>query len=444
MILQYTANKKCKSERSRGNMSKQYLKIIGGNPLVGRVEVHGAKNAVLPILAAGLLTKEDLVVENCPYITDVEAMVKLLCNLGASVTREGRRIIVRGQATHARVNDTLCKDMRSSMFMLGALLATLGEVETPLPGGCKIGLRPLDIHLDGLRKMGVEVELQKDGIRCSAKRLVGAKILMKYPSVGATENLLMCATLAKGRTTLVNCAREPEIVSLAECLRGMGAKISGEGTSVMHIEGVKELGGTRYTPVGDRIVAGTILCGVALCGGDVEIDGANAKHLGAVIGVLQSKDCKIYGDDSYMRVQSSGRMHALRAQTAPYPLFPTDMQPQLLCASCFSDGVSVVSETVFENRFAHAKEMQKLGAKINVCHNVAVVSGCDRAEFPYMIKGGKLVASDLRGGAALCLAALKIQGESMVYGLEYIDRGYERIEDTICALGGYAIRKNEG
>ena len=284
-------------------MSNQYLKIIGGNSLSGRVEVHGAKNAVLPILAAGILTSEDVIVQNCPYISDVDAMTILLEELGAEVIRNGRNIIVRGLATHARVDDLHCKDMRSSMFMLGALLATLGEVETTFPGGCSIGLRPLDIHLDGLKRMGATVEMTKSGIRCTAKSLIGAKILMKYPSVGATENLMMCATLAKGRTTLVNCAREPEIISLAECLRSMGAKISGDGTSVMKIEGVKRLFGTRFSPIGDRIVAGTVACATALCGGDVEIDGANVNHLGAVINCLQSKDCKIDGDDTYMRVR---------------------------------------------------------------------------------------------------------------------------------------------
>lgn len=424
-------------------MSNQYLKIIGGNSLSGRVEVHGAKNAVLPILAAGILTSEDVIVQNCPYISDVDAMAILLEELGAEVIRKGRNIIVRGQATHARVDDLHCKDMRSSMFMLGALLATLGEVETTFPGGCSIGLRPLDIHLDGLKKMGATVEMTKSGIRCTAKSLIGAKILMKYPSVGATENLMMCATLAKGRTTLVNCAREPEIISLAECLRSMGAKISGDGTSVMKIEGVKRLFGTRFSPIGDRIVAGTVACATALCGGDVEIDGANVNHLGAVINCLQSKDCKIDGDDTYMRVRSTGRIHGVHAQSAPYPLFPTDMQPQLLCASCFSDSVSVIRETVFENRFAHVKEMQKLGAKINVRGDTVTIFGCEKSDSPYLIKGGSVVASDLRAGAALCIAALKIKGESKVYGVEFIDRGYERIEDVFCSLGGYVLRTKD-
>lgn len=424
-------------------MSNQHLKIIGGNQLFGAYEVHAAKNAVLPILAAGLLTKEDLIVENCPYITDVEAMTKMLAASGADVARDGRRIIVRGQARTSLVNDELCKDMRSSMFMLGALLATVGEVETSLPGGCDIGSRPLDIHLDGLEKMGAEITVDQSGIKCKAAKLIGAKILMKYPSVGATENLLMCAALAKGRTTLVNCAREPEIVSLVECLRAMGARIRGEGTSVIEIEGVKELAGARFTPVGDRIVAGTLLCATAVCGGDVQIYGANKKHLGAVINALQNKNCKIEGDENYLRVRSDGRMHAVRVSTAPYPLFPTDMQPQLLSAACFSDGVSVIDETVFENRFAHARELAKLGARIKITDNTAIVEGCGKSDSPYMISGGQMTASDLRGGAALCIAALKISGESRVYGLEYIDRGYENIEDMFCSLGGYVLRTKD-
>lgn len=424
-------------------MSKQYLKIIGGNQLNGRYEVHGAKNAVLPILAAGLLTEEDLTVKNCPNITDVNAMTKMLEALGERVERDGRRITVRGRAALTRVDDSLCKDMRSSIFMLGALLTSCGEVETLFPGGCDIGLRPLDIHLDGLKKMGASVTVTESGIKCEAERLFGAQILMKYPSVGATENLLMCATLAKGRTTLVNCAREPEIVSLAECLRAMGARIRGEGTSVMEIDGVDKLYGAKVNPVGDRIVAGTLLCAGALCGGDIEIDGVSVKHLDAVISALKSKDCKIEGDENYLRVRSNGRMHGVRVTTAPYPLFPTDMQPQLLCASCFSDGVSVIKETVFEKRFAHALEMEKLGARINVNSDTAIVSGCSKFDSPYMINGGTLVAHDLRGGAGLCLAALKIKGESRVYGTEYIDRGYESIEDMFCSLGGYVLRSKD-
>lgn len=424
-------------------MPRQYLKIIGGEELFGRYRVHGAKNAVLPILASGLLTDEDLIVDDCPHISDVDAMVKLLEDLGARVEREGRRIIVHGRAQRTRVDDSLCKDMRSSMFMLGALLTSCKEVETLLPGGCDIGARPLDIHLDGLKKMGASVTISKSGIHCQAQRLFGAKILMKYPSVGATENLLMCAALAKGRTTLVNCAREPEIVSLAECLRAMGARIRGEGTSVMEIEGVEKLHGARITPVGDRIVAGTLLCAGALCGGDIEIYGADIRHLGAVASVLKNKDCKIEGDESYIRIRALGRVHGVNVSTAPYPLFPTDMQPQLLCAACFSDGISVVKETVFEKRFAHADEMQKAGARISVSRNAATISGCARADFPYMIKGGTFVAHDLRGGAGLCLAALKIKGESRVYGLEYIDRGYERIEDMFCTLGGYVLRSTD-
>ncbi len=424
-------------------MSEQYLKIVGGNQLEGRYEVTGAKNAVLPIMAAGILSKQDVVINNCPYISDVDAMAKLLCNLGADVVREGRRITVRSQATRTRVDDSLSKDMRSSMFMLGALLATLGEVETSFPGGCDIGIRPLDIHVDGLKKMGATVSVSERGIRCEAKNLFGAKILMKYPSVGATENLLMCATLAKGRTTLVNCAREPEIISLAQCLRAMGARISGEGTSVMNVEGVNELGGAKITPVGDRIVAGTLLIATALCGGDVRIDGANINHLGALVGVLKNKDCKIDGDDSFMRVRSNGRMHAVHVSTAPFPLFPTDLQPQILSAACFSDGVSVIDETVFKNRFAHARELEKLGVRLKVENNVATVFGSQKPDSPYVINSGIVRANDLRGGAALCLAAMKTRGECRVYGVKYIDRGYERIEDIFCSLGGYCLRAND-
>ena len=440
-FLQIHAKIKTNTQRK---VSMEYFEILGGNSLFGRTTVHGAKNAVLPLLAAGILSEETVSIEDCPYISDVDVMCRLLEDLGARVEREGRRICVRGKAVRARASESLCKDMRSSMFMLGALLASLGEAEIPFPGGCKIGSRPLDIHVDGLRKMGAEVEYTEQGLHCHAGKLHGADVLLKYPSVGATENLLMCAALAKGKTTLINAAREPEIVSLARGLRAMGARVSGEGTPVIRIDGVDKLGGCAVTPVFDRIVAGTVLCAVAMCGGDVIIEGASERLLGTVCDTLRSKDCKITSDGNSMHVISTGRVHPVNILTAPYPLFPTDMQPQLLALSCFADGVSEIHETVFENRFAHAEELKKMGAHIYVNGNGAIIDGNPNLADMCSDTPRTLISKDLRGGAGLMLAGLKAKGETRVFGTQYIDRGYERIEDVFCALGGSVRRKNEG
>ncbi len=421
-------------------MSGDFFKIKGGNELVGRAEIHGAKNAVLPLMACGLLTEDEVIIENCPYISDVEAMIKILRALGAQAIREGRRIRVVGQVNRVGVEKSLCKDMRSSMFMLGALLATRGEAVMDFPGGCAIGLRPMDIHFDGLRKMGAQIEYTQTGVRCFANKLIGADIVMKYPSVGATENLLMCATLASGKTQLVNCAREPEIISLAQCLRAMGARIRGEGTSVIVVDGVDKLGGCTVMPIADRIVAGTIACAVALCGGDVEIDGANKNHLGALCDVLNGKNCKISGDENSMRVRALGRPRAMHVTTAPYPLFPTDLQPQILACACFADGVSLIKETVFESRFAHALELKRLGANVSIEKDVARVVGCNKIDDMSRLRAGEMHARDLRGGAGLMLVALKLRGESRVYGTNFIDRGYEKIEDMWCGMGAYVAR----
>ena len=411
-------------------MNGEHIVITGGRRLEGSVTVHGAKNAVLPLLAAGILTEEELIVEDCPYISDVDSMTELLSEIGARVLREGRRICVSGKATGARASETLCKSMRSSMFMLGALLSSTGRVEMPLPGGCDIGARPLDIHLDGLRRMGARTECDGNYLRCTADRLHGADIFMRYPSVGATENLLMCASLAEGSTMLVNCAREPEIVALAKGLKAMGAKISGEGTSVIKVEGVKRLGGAALNAGGDRIVAGTLIAAVSLCGGDVTVYGAKPEDMRSVIDAFRSQYCDIEENGVCLRVRSQGRVRARSVITAPYPLFPTDMQPQYFACQCFSDGASKICETVFDGRFAHAREFAKMGADISVCANSATVFGKEKG-----LHGADLIASDLRGGAGLCIAALKTEGESRVFNPHFIDRGYENFESMLSALG---------
>ncbi len=412
---------------------EEMLVIRGGSPLKGDITVHGAKNAVLPLLLAGTLTDEEVEISDCPFISDVEAMTLLMRSLGVDVSREGRSIRVRGSAKRANADGALSKTMRSSMFMLGALLSTVHEVHMPLPGGCNIGARPLDIHIDGLRAMGARVEAGEDMLDCYADELRGADIVMRYPSVGATENLMMCASLAKGDTRLINCAREPEIVCLAKGLKSMGADISGEGTSVMRIRGVGRLKGASLAPCGDRIVAGTLVAATAVAGGDVRIYGVDPSDISSVTDVFKSEHCRISGDDVCVRVRADGRIHPVNISTAPFPLFPTDMQAQLMGAMCFSDGVSVIDETVFERRFAHARELVKLGADITLDAGRAIVRGS--ALTGRKLQGAIMHARDLRGGAGLAIAALGAEGESAIFDIGYIDRGYERLEDMFSCLG---------
>lgn len=401
----------------------------GGRPLKGSIRVHGAKNAVLPLLAASILTDETVAVEDCPFISDVDAMTCLLSRMGAQVRREGRRIYVRAEdVVPAEDMGELCGAMRSSMFLVGALLARRGEVRVPLPGGCKIGDRPLDIHLDGMAKLGAEASVSAGEVRCRCARLKGADIVMRYPSVGATENLLLCAAVAEGRTRLINCAREPEIIALARALNAMGGRVRGEGSSVMTVDGVDKLHGATLVPNPDRIVAGTLILAAALLGGDVTVLGADKRDADSLLPYLPCM--RISADGAGVRVVcDGGRMRAFEACTAPYPLLATDMQPQLFACALKARGVSRITETVFRNRFAHARQFEKLGAKIYLTGSTATIVGVDA------LRGAALKADDLRGGAGLCLAALAAEGESRIEGVEYIDRGYEGLEETLSLLG---------
>ncbi len=407
--------------------------IRGGNPLHGSVRLHGAKNAVLPLLMAATLTDEEATIVDCPDISDVRAMIKLLTSLGVEVSREGRNIRVSGRVQAREGDENSAKVMRSSMFMLGALLATTGEVHMPLPGGCDIGGRPLDIHIDALKKMGAEAQISGGVLHCKAKRLEGADIIFRYPSVGATENVLMCAALANGTSRIINCAREPEISSLACALKAMGARIYGEGSSVMTVEGVKALRGAKLTPCADRIVAGTLLAATAAAGGDIFVYGAEQRDLRAVADAFCGEHCKVGFDSAGVRVRSDGCVSARNITTAPFPLFPTDMQPQFMAASCYSDGVSVINETVFERRFSHARELAKMGADITLDGRRAIVRGS--ALLHAQLAGAHMRAQDLRGGAGLIVAALAAKGESVIEGARFIDRGYENIEETLRLLG---------
>lgn len=415
----------------------EYLEITGGNPLIGKTRVHAAKNAVLPIMAAATLASSPVEIYDCPDITDVDSMCGILSSIGVSTEKNGRTLTVFGEPTAADVPDYLSCALRSSVFMLGALLTRLGEVRLFTPGGCRIGARPMDIHIDGLCALGASVEYGDDNLRLYAKKLKGAEIRLKYPSVGATENLLLAAAGAEGETVLIGCAREPEIESLCQLLRLMGAGIEGEGTPVIKIRGTNRFDGARITPVFDRIVTGTVMTAVAVTGGRVEIDNCNSSALGAVVTSLVSKHFTVIDGGGMMTIESDGVLFPTDIVTGPYPLFPTDMQAPFMAAQCYAAGVSQTTETVFENRFAHVGELVKTGADISLENEVATVSGGKK------LHGADMYAADLRGGAGLVVAALGAEGQSRVFNLRHIDRGYEKIEDVFSSLGGKISRKDD-
>ena len=413
------------------------LVVRGGRKLLGEVTVHGAKNAVLPMLAAGMLSDEPVTLTDCPRITDVEDMATMLGALGCAVTREGRSMTVCGGCLGSETPAELAGAMRSSVFMLAPMLVRTGEARMHAPGGCRIGARPTDIHLDGLRRLGAKISEEDGCIVCRADRLKGADIVLRYPSVGATENLLMAATAAEGRTRIIGAAREPEISSLADLLRKMGAAVGGEGTPVLTVEGAGRLSGAVAAPVPDRIVAATVLTAVAVCGGKVALSGAQIGHLGAVLSRLLSGGTRLTEHGGVLIFESDGVPSPCRIETGPYPLFPTDMQAPLMAYMCFARGTSSVRETVFESRFAHAAELAKMGAEIGVAGSYAFVNG--RGE----LKGARVHAPDLRGGAGLVIAALAADGESVISGVGHIDRGYERIEELFSSLGADIVRTGE-
>ena len=397
--------------------------------------VHGAKNAVLPMLAASVLTPAPVTVRDCPHITDVEDMLGVLRALGVEVTVTDREITVTGSPACTDIPPGLAGGMRSSVFMLGALLSRCGEVELASPGGCRIGARPLDIHFDGLERMGVRVECGDGRILCTADRLHGADIVLRYPSVGATENLVMAAVCAEGVTRIIGAAREPEIVSLIRLLRKMGADISGEGTPVVTVRGVDALDGASVLPVKDRIVAGTVMSAVAVCGGRVEIAGADSSVMGAVISPFLGAHTFLVEHGGSVTFESDGMLSPTDVGTGPYPLFPTDMQAPFMACQCYAAGMSTMRETVFEDRFAHVPELVKMGAKIALAGCTAFVDGSGG------MHGADLVSRDLRGGAGLVVAALGAKGQSTVSGVHYIDRGYEDLPALFRALGARAERR---
>jgi UDP-N-acetylglucosamine 1-carboxyvinyltransferase len=411
--------------------------INGGQPLNGEVWVSGAKNAVLPILAACLLADGPVTIGNVPHLHDVTTTMELLGQMGVELVIDERmKIHVDPRTTNRYFAPyDLVKTMRASILVLGPLVARFGEAVVSLPGGCAIGSRPVDLHLKGLQALGADVSVENGYIKARAKRLKGARINLDLVTVTGTENLMMAAALAKGTTIIENAAQEPEVVDLANCLNAMGAKIDGAGTATLVIEGVERLSGTTYEVLPDRIETGTFLVAGAITGGKVTAKRARPKTLDAVLSKLEDAGAHISTGEDWIELDMRGkRPKAVNVTTAPYPAFPTDMQAQFTALNCVAEGVGVITETVFENRFMHAHELQRLGADIQLEGNAAIIKGVEK------MSGAPLMATDLRASASLVLAGLVAQGDTVVDRIYHIDRGYENIEEKLGGLGAHIRR----
>jgi UDP-N-acetylglucosamine 1-carboxyvinyltransferase len=406
--------------------------ITGGETLNGEVQISGAKNAVLPILAAGLLADGPVEIGNVPHLHDVTTMMELLGQMGVDLAIDDKmRVHIDSRRTHRFVAPyELVKTMRASILVLGPLVARFGHAEVSLPGGCAIGSRPVNLHIKGLQALGAEVSVENGYIRATAGRLKGARIVFDLVTVTGTENIMMAAALAQGTTVIENAAQEPEVVDLANCLNRFGAKIHGAGTNTIVIDGVERLHGGEYDVLPDRIETGTFLVGGAMTGGKVTCRRARADTLDAVLAKLEEAGAHITTTDDSIELDMRGnRPRAVDFTTAPYPAFPTDMQAQFMALNCVADGVGVITETIFENRFMHVQELQRLGADIRVEGNTAIVRGSDK------LSGAPIMATDLRASASLVLAGLVAAGETTVDRVYHIDRGYENIEEKLSGLG---------
>ncbi|MDE6058427.1 MAG: UDP-N-acetylglucosamine 1-carboxyvinyltransferase [Clostridia bacterium] len=405
--------------------------IDGGRRLCGSVRVQSAKNSVLPLFAASILTDKRVTIRETPAISDVFCMAQILRELGADVTFRGEDVTIdSSNACCHEISSSLTKELRSSVFMLGSLLTRFHRARIAYPGGCDIGLRPIDLHLNALKRLGVNITERDGFILCECERLRGAEIPLDFPSVGATENILLAAVKAEGTTVLSGAAKEPEIVDLQNFLNAMGAKVSGAGTDEIIVEGVKELGGVNYKPMKDRIEAGTFLIACAVCGGEVEVVGVKNQHIGLLLHKLRENGCKIHTKNDRIRIESSGRLRCnRRIETMPFPGFPTDLQAQMTALNCTCEGGAIVIENLFETRFKYVPELQKMGADIEVQGRTAFVRGVKE------LHGASVVAGDLRGGAALVLAALGAKGVSEVIDLSHIDRGYSDLQKKLKTLG---------
>ena len=412
------------------------LRVEGGVRLEGRLRVDSAKNAVLPIMAAAVMADGPVILEHVPSITDAIHMAEILRMLGGEVDWKDRRVTIDSMCMNSwETPEDLSKQIRSSIFLLGPLLTRFHRATMTYPGGCEIGLRPIDLHLNGLRSLGVEIDEDGGLIRCDGRNMHAGEVHLDYPSVGATENVMMAAVLLDGTTVIHNAAREPEIVDLARFMNAMGADVRGAGSQYIVIRGVKKLSGASWTPMPDRIVAGTLMAAAAITGGEVELVNAPAGDMVAVISKLREMGCRVDETANYLYLKAPERLTAFRQlQTQPHPGFPTDLQVQMLALLCTAQGTGVIVENVFENRFTHVGDLRRMGAQIMCSGRTAVVSGVER------LSGANVTARDLRGGAALVLAGLRAEGVTVVDGAALIDRGYDALENQLKVLGARVER----
>ena len=416
----------------------QKLVIQGGTTLNGEVSISGAKNAALPILCASLLTAETLKIENVPQLNDVTTMLALLRQMGIDITQDDKKSV---ELTAASLSNLVApyemvKTMRAAILVLGPMLARAGKAMVSLPGGCAIGLRPVDQHIKGLQAMGAEIKIDHGYIHAHAKRLNGARIVMDLVTVTGTENLMMAATLANGTTVLENAAREPEVTNLADCLIAMGAKIYGAGSDTIIIEGVRTLHGATHRVMPDRIETGTFLVAAAASGGEIYLRDTRADILTAVLEKLRESGATIESGQDWISLKMKGVLKSVNLRTAPYPAFPTDMQAQFMALNTVAEGTAIITETIFENRFMHAQELKRMGANIEVEGSVAIVHGVAHLD------GTNVMATDLRASASLVLAGLIARGETTIERIYHLDRGYEHIDEKLTRLGAKVRRLN--
>lgn len=404
--------------------------------MYGTVPIQTAKNAVLPILAACILTDEQVEIKNIPPISDVKNMVNILACLGAKTVYRGGDVVVDSSCANCfEIAGELASELRSSVFLLGPLISRFHAAKIAYPGGCDIGLRPIDLHLAGLKRLGVEITEKNGYILCKTQKLVGNEIMLDCPSVGATENLMLAAVKAEGTTVIQNAAREPEIEDLQQFLNAIGAKVTGAGSGTVVVEGVKELHGTSYQPIADRIEAGTFLIAGAMCGGEVCLEGIHAENISSLLHKLRENGCKIHTKNDRIVLRRDKSLSSVKSiETQPYPGFPTDLQAQMTALCCVCGGHSIITENLFETRFKYVPELKKMGADITVVGRNAFVRGVEK------LKGASVVAYDLRGGAALVCAALAAEGRSEILNISHIDRGYGDFEQKLRLLGGDIVR----
>lgn len=408
----------------------QYI-MNGGSPLVGEVAIGGAKNAALGILAAAIMTDEDVYIDNLPYVKDINVMLEAIKAIGASVDRLDRHSVKINASSvkDVLVDDEFIRRIRASYYFIGALLGKYKSAEVALPGGCNIGSRPIDLHLKGFKALGAEIEIESGRVKAHAIDLVASDIYLDTVSVGATINIMMAASLAEGKTVIENAAKEPHIVDVANFLNSMGADIKGAGTDVIRIKGVKALHGSRYSIIPDQIEAGTFMCAAAITKGDITVKNVIPKHMEAISAKLMEMGCEVVEFDDAIRVIAKNNQKSTNIKTLPYPGFPTDMQPQITTALALASGSSLVVESIFENRFKYVDELARMGTNIKVEGNTAMVIGVSK------LRGAALKAPDLRAGAALVLAGLAAEGQTTVDDIKYIKRGYEDFEGKLASLG---------